>query len=125
VWSASKADGSAVTDFVLVAFPMLAIFVATTSITLGSYARVVLLDSTIEGARYAALADQDIASGIAKTKQLVAAALGPAVIVDVSGSRYRIGDIESVRLVSTLGLNLLPGRTLMKVSSVATRENEY
>jgi hypothetical protein len=125
VWSASKADGSAVTDFVLVAFPMLAIFVATTSITFGSYARVVLLDSTIEGARYAALADQDIASGIAKTKQLLAAALGPAVIVDVSGSRYRIGDIESVRLVSTLGLNLLPGRTLMKVSSVATRENEY
>ena len=125
MWSASKADGSAVTDFVLVAFPMLAIFVATTSITLGSYARVVLLDSTIEGARYAALADQDIASGIAKTKQLVAAALGPAVIVDVSGSLYRIGDIESVRLVSTLGLNLLPGSALMKVSSVATRENEY
>lgn len=125
MWSAFKADGSAVTDFVLVAFPMLAIFVATTSITFGSYARVVLLDSTIEGARYAALADQDITSGIAKTKQLVAAALGPGVIVDVSGSLYRIGDIESVRLVSTLGLNLLPGRTLMKASSVATRENEY
>lgn len=125
MWSAFKADGSAVTDFVLVAFPMLAIFVATTSITFGSYARVVLLDSTIEGARYAALADQDIVSGIAKTKQMVAAALGPGVRVDVSGSIDRIGDVESVRLVSTLGLNLLPGRTLMKASSVATRENEY
>jgi hypothetical protein len=104
---------------------MLAIFVATTSITFGSYARVVLLDSTIEGARYAALADQGIASGIAKTKQLVAAALGPGVRVDVSGSFSRIGDVESVRLVSNLGLSYFAGSNLLNVSSVATRENEY
>jgi len=125
VWSASRSDGSAVTEFVLVAFPMLAIFVATISIALGSYARVVLLDSTIEGARYAALADQDLASGIAKTKKLVAAALGPGVIVDVSGNLSRIGTVESVRLVSTLGVGILPGSKLLTVSSVATRENEY
>jgi hypothetical protein len=125
VWSASRSDGSAVTDFVLAAFPMLAIFVATISITLGSYARLVLLDSTIEGARYAALADQELASGIAKTKQLVIAALGPEVRVDVSGSLFSIGNVESVRLVSTLGLSLFPGSNLLSVSSVATRENEY
>lgn len=125
MWSASSSDGSAVTDFVLVAFPMLAIFVATTSITFGSYARVVLLDSTIEGARYAALADQNVASGIAKTKQLVAAALGPGVSVDVSGNFYNIGNVESVKLVSTLGLTFFSGSKLLSVSSVATRENEY
>lgn len=125
MWSVSNSDGSAVTDFVLVAFPMLAIFLATTSITFGSYARVVLLDSTIEGARYAALADQDIASGIAKTKQLVTAALGPGVRVDVSGNLSRIGDVESVRLVSTLGLSYFSASNLLNVSSVATRENEY
>ena len=125
MWSASREDGSAVTDFVLVAFPMLAIFVATTSITLGSYARVVLLDSTIEGARYAALADQDIAAGIAKTKKLVASALGPALSVNVTGSATRIGTLESVRLVSTLGLSLIPGSSVLSVSSVATREIEY
>jgi len=125
VWSVSRSDGSAVTDFVLVAFPMLAIFVATISITLGSYARIVLLDSTIEGARYAALADQDLVSGIAKTKKLVAAALGPGVRVDVSGNLSRIGTVESVRLVSTLGLSFFPGSQLLNVSSVATRENEY
>jgi len=125
VWSASSSDGSAVTDFVLVAFPMLAIFVATTSITFGSYARVVLLDSTIEGARYAALADQNVASGISKTKQLVSAALGPGVSVDVSGNLYNIGNVESVKLVSTLGLTFFSGSKLMSVSSVATRENEY
>lgn len=125
MWSASKSDGSAATDFVLTAFPMLAIFVATISITLGSYARLVLLDSTIEGARYAALADQELASGIAKTKQLVIAALGPEVRVDVSGSLFSIGNVESVRLVSTLGLRLFSGSNLLSVSSVATRENEY
>ena len=125
MWSASRENGSAVTDFVLVAFPMLAIFVATTSITLGSYARVVLLDSTIEGARYAALADQDIAAGIAKTKTLVASALGPALSVNVAGSATRIGTLESLRLVSTLGLSLIPGSSVLSVSSVATREIEY
>ena len=125
MWSASRQEGSAVTDFVLVAFPMLAIFVSTISITLGSYARLVLLDSTIEGARFAALADQDIASGITKTKQLVAAALGPGLNVDVAGSVSRFGIVESVRLVSTLGINLIPGSNFLSASSVATRENEY
>jgi hypothetical protein len=125
VWSVSRDKGSAVTDFVLVAFPMLAIFSATISITLGSYARVVLLDATIEGARFAALADQDIASGIAKTKKLVAASLGPAARVEVEGVSNRIGTIDSIRLVSTLGVNILPGSKLLSVSSVATREVEY
>jgi len=125
VWSVSREKGSAVTDFVLVAFPMLAIFSATISITLGSYARVVLLDATIEGARFAALADQDIASGIAKTKKLVAASLGPAARVEVEGVSNRIGTIDSIRLVSTLGVNILPSSKILSVSSVATREVEY
>lgn len=125
MWSASREKGSAVTDFVLVAFPMLAIFSATISITLGSYARVVLLDATIEGARFAALADQDIEAGIARTQKLVAGSLGPAAKVEVEGSATRIGAIESIRLVSTLGLSLVPGSKFLSVSSVATREVEY
>ena len=125
MWSASKERGSAVTDFVLVAFPMLAIFSATISITLGSYARVVILDATIEGARFAALADQDIASGIEKTQKLISQSLGPATAVEVVGFTSRIGTIESVRLVSSLKLAILPGGTVLRVSSVATREVEY
>ena len=125
MWSASKEEGSAITDFVLVAFPMLAIFSATMSLTLGSYARVVLLDATIEGARFAALADQDITSGIVKTRKLIGESLGPATKVEVVGSTRRIGTIESIRLVSSLKLAILPGSTLLRVSSVATREVEY
>ena len=125
MWSASRERGSAVTDFVLVAFPMLAIFSATISITLGSYARVVLLDATIEGARFAALADQNLESGILKTQQLVAGSLGNAAKVQVEGSMTRIGNIDSIRLVSTLGLVILPGSKFLNVSSVATREVQY
>ena len=125
MWSASRQDGSAVTEFVLVAFPMLAIFVATVSITLGSYARLVLLDSTIEGARFAALADQDVSSGIEKTKQLVSAALGPGLTVNVVASVSSIGAVESVRFFSTLGISMIPGSNVLGASSVATRENEY
>jgi hypothetical protein len=104
---------------------MLAIFVATTSLAFGSYAQLVLLDSTIEGARYAALADQDIFSGIARTKNLVAAGLGPAISVDVKGTVLRIGTLESIRFESTLGINLIPGTRIFTASSVATREGEY
>lgn len=125
MWSASKERGSAVTDFVLVAFPMLAIFSATISITLGSYARLVLLDATIEGARYAALADQNIAAGIARTKKLVAESLGPAVSVSVEGGTQRIGTVEAVRFASSLGFGFLPRTQILLASSVATRETEY
>jgi hypothetical protein len=104
---------------------MLAIFSATISITLGSYARVVLLDATIEGARFAALADQHLASGIVKTQQLVTGSLGNAAQVQIEGYIERIGTIESIRLVSTLGLAILPGSKLLSVSSVATREFQY
>ena len=125
MWSLSRQEGSAVTDFVLVVFPMLAIFVATTTITLGSYARMVLLDSTIEGARHAALADQGLVEGVAKTKKLVAAALGPGLTVSVDASVARIGSIESVKLNSRLSIIGLPGASILSASSVATRETEY
>lgn len=125
MWSVSDQRGSAVTDFVLIAFPILAIFSATVSITLGSYARIVLLDATIEGARYASLADQDIDNGISRTKQLVTASLGKGVAVEVQGAKVRVGDVEAIRLVSTLGISVLPGSKFLNVSSVATREIEY
>ncbi len=125
MWSVSKDQGSAVAGFVLVAFPMLAIFSVTTSITLASFTRLVLLDATIEGARYASLADQNLQSGISRTKDLVARSLGQASSVSVEASITRIGAIESIRFVSTLDHVLVPGSRLISVSSVSTRELEY
>jgi hypothetical protein len=104
---------------------MLAIFVATVSISFASSARTVLLDATIEGARFAALADQDISAGGARTRQLVGQSLGGAFIFDVRGSTSQIGSLRSVRLVSTAAFSFVPNSKLLSVSSVATREVEY
>jgi Flp pilus assembly protein TadG len=110
---------------VLVAFPMLALFIGTVSVSFASYARTVILDATIEGARYAALADQNTAAGIQKTKQLVRSSLGQALIVNVVASSALIGSVESIRFVSSAEFDLAPGTIILTVSSVATREIIY
>lgn len=125
MWLVSRERGSAIADFVLVAFPMLALFIGTVSVSFASYARTVILDATIEGARFAALADQNTAAGIQRTKQLVQSSLGTAFVVEVVASSVRIGSIESIRFVSSAELNLVPGTKIMTVSSVATRELIY
>jgi Flp pilus assembly protein TadG len=125
VWSVSKERGSAVADFVLVAFPMLALFIGTVSVSFASYARTVILDATIEGARYAALADQNTTAGIQKTKQLVRSSLGQAVVINVVASSVRLGSVESIRFVSSAEFGLAPGTRILTVSSVATREIIY
>ena len=125
MWLVSRERGSAVADFVLVAFPMLALFVGTVSLGFASYARTVILDATIEGARFAALADQNTTAGIQKTKQLVQSSLGRAVVVNVVATSMRLGSIESIRFVSSAELNLAPGTRILTVSSVATREIIY
>lgn len=125
MWLVSRERGSAVADFVLVAFPMLALFVGTLSVSFASYARTVILDATIEGARFAALADQNTTAGIQKTKQLVQSSLGRAVVVNVVATSMRLGSIESIRFVSSAEFNLAPGTRILTVSSVATRELIY
>ena len=125
MWLVSRERGSAVADFVLVAFPMLALFVGTLSVSFASYARTVILDATIEGARFAALADQNTTAGIQKTKQLVQSSLGQAVVVNVVATSMRLGSIESIRFVSSAEFNLVPGARILTVSSVATRELIY
>lgn len=125
MWLVSRERGSAVADFVLVAFPMLALFVGTVSVSFASYARTVILDATIEGARFAALADQNSRAGIQKTKQLVQSSLGQAVVVEVEASSIYLGSAESIRFVSTAQLRFAPGTKILTVSSVATREVLY
>lgn len=125
MWSVSRERGSAVTDFVLVAFPMLAIFVGTVSISFASYARTVILDATIEGARYAALADQNTDAGILKTKQLVESSLGSALELSVVASSVRLGTVESIRFVSSAAFSFAPGTQIISATSTATREYIY
>lgn len=125
MWLVSKDRGSAVADFVLVAFPMLALFVGTVTISFASYARTVILDATIEGARFAALADQSLAAGTQKTRELVQASLGSAITVDVVASSSRLGQVESIRFASSAAFDFSSGTNFLTVSSVATREVLY
>jgi Flp pilus assembly protein TadG len=125
VWSISNQRGSAVADFVLVAFPMLAIFVSTITLSLASYARTVLLDATIEGARYAALADRTAPDGVERTKQLMKSSLGSVLTVNVNASKLIVGELELIKFVSTAALRVSPQSSIIRVSSVATREIQY
>lgn len=125
MWLVSKERGSAVADFVLVAFPMLALFVGTVTISFASYARTVILDATIEGARFAALADQSLVAGTQKTNDLVQASLGSAITVDVVASSSMLGLVESIRFETSAAFEFSPGAKILTVSSVATREVPY
>jgi hypothetical protein len=125
VWLVSRDRGSAVADFVLVAFPMLALFIGTVTISFASYARTVILDATIEGARFAALADQSLAAGTQKTRELVQASLGSAITLDVVASSSRLGQLESIRIEASAAFEFAPGAKILTVSSVATREAIY
>lgn len=120
MWLVSSERGSAVSDFVLVAFPLLFIFVSTVSISLTSYVRTVLLDATIEGARYAALADQHLDSGIARVQSLVAGAIGSALIIEVSGQQLQLGELNAISMSASAFLPL--GTELVRVSAIATAE---
>lgn len=125
MWLVSRERGSAIADFVLVAFPMLALFVGTVTISFASYARTVILDATIEGARFASLADQTTNAGIEKTKELVKSSLGSALVVNVVASSVSLGSVESIRFVSSAEFDFAPGTKILTVSSVATREAIY
>lgn len=120
--SVSSEQGSAVSDFILVAFPMLFIFVATVSISLTSYVRTVLLDATIEGARYAALADQSVESGISRAQQLVAGAIGSALVIEIVGAKEQLGDLTAISMSASALLPL--GTELVKVKSIAVAEEQ-
>jgi hypothetical protein len=104
---------------------MLALFVGTVSVSFASYARTVILDATVEGARFASLADQTTDAGIEKTKNLVRSSLGPAFVVTVAASSVSLGSVESIRFVSSAEFEFAPGTKILTVSSVATSETVY
>lgn len=66
----SSEKGSALVDFVLMAAPFVLVPLSVVSISMNSYAQTVLQDSAIEGARFAALADQDSSSGCGRSLHL-------------------------------------------------------
>ena len=79
---------------------MIGLFITTISITLSGYLKTVLLDASIEGARYAALADQSVESGIAKTRQLIESSIGLGLEIRISGSELPLGETGAIQINS-------------------------
>ena len=76
--------GSAVAEFVMVAALVLALFLGVVQVALAMHVRALSIDAAAEGARVAARADADLASGATRTRELLAAALGSRYADDVS-----------------------------------------
>lgn len=70
-----KTRGSAVVEFVLVGTPLVISALTVVAISISAFCLMVLRDSAVEGARYAALADQSAYSGCLRAETLAQAAL--------------------------------------------------
>jgi Flp pilus assembly protein TadG len=82
----SRADseaGSAVAEFVMVVPLLTVLTLAVLQLGLAMHVRNTVLDAAAEGARYAALADNGLAEGQARTRDLITAAVGPAFATDI------------------------------------------
>ena len=87
--------GSAPAEFVMVGAMLTVLTLSVLQLALGLHVRNTVLDAAAEGARYAALADNTLGDGTARTRQLVASALG-AYPVDVSASYGRYLGVRAV-----------------------------
>jgi hypothetical protein len=96
-------SGSAVVEFILVSVPLLMLSFAVLSVGLTNFTMAVLRDSAIEGARYAALADQSSGAGCKRALELSGKAIGRFATLQVSCDSSFAG-YESVRLSAQINL---------------------
>jgi len=69
--------GSAPAEFAMVGGLLTILTLSVMQLGLALHVRNTVLDAASEGARYAALADNDLADGVGRTRDLIATALGP------------------------------------------------
>ncbi len=110
-------------EFILVSVPLLLLSMTVVAVGLSSFAMAVLRDSAVEGARYAALADQNSDAGCQRASLLARQAIGRfANVTATCGSSA--GEFEVVELraqIALLGL-LTQDREFYAISQ-APREN--
>lgn len=81
---AGRDEGSAVAEFVLVGALLTVLTLSVMQLGLALHIRNTVTDAAAEGARFAALADNQLADGAQRTRDLIEAALGPRYAQDVS-----------------------------------------
>jgi hypothetical protein len=78
--------GSAVAEFVMVGALLTVLTLSVIQLGLALLIRNTVLDAASEGARFAALADNTLADGVERARQLVTVALGPSYAQDVTAA---------------------------------------
>ena len=82
----ARDEGSAAAEFVMVGALLTVLTLSVMQLGLALHIRNTVTDAAAEGARFAALADNGLADGAARTRDLIATALGPGYAQDVSAS---------------------------------------
>ena len=77
-------SGSAVVEFVLVSMLLTVLTLSVLQLGLALLIRNTVHDAASDGARFAALADNELADGVQRTTELITVAIGPAYAADVS-----------------------------------------
>lgn len=78
--------GTAVAEFVMVGALLTLLTLSVMQLGLALHIRNTVLDAAAEGARFAALADNELADGVTRTRDLISTALGPQYSADVTAS---------------------------------------
>lgn len=81
-----ESRGSAPVEFVLTGTLLTLLVLSVLQLALSLHVRNTVIDAASEGARHAALADRSLADGVARTRELITTALGPAYATDVSAT---------------------------------------
>lgn len=88
--------GSAVAEFTLVAVLLTVLALAVVQLALALHVRNTLLDAAAEGARYAALAGSSASDGVARTQDLIGAAISAEYAQDVAAAHSSIDGVQVV-----------------------------
>jgi Flp pilus assembly protein TadG len=97
--------GAAVADFVLVSVLVLVLFLGVFQLGLALHVRNTLISCASEGARFGARADARPGEGVARTQELVSAAISPRFARVVSTGE---GVVDGVRVVEVRIVAPLP-----------------
>lgn len=109
-------------DYVLVSAPLLLVSMTVISIVFSTFATMVLRDSAIEGARFAALADQGSDDGCVRVREVSPDFVNKISELDVSC--YSDDTHEIVEINASLPLfGLISGGRELRVLARAIREN--
>jgi len=98
--------GSAPAEFVMVGALLVVLALSVVQLALALHVRTTVLDAAAEGARVAALAGSDRAQGVARTHDLIAAAVGERYARDVTAATGTVlgHPVVSITVRTTLPL---------------------